>query len=145
MVSINDLKILRQVTRRAAIRRAPTTCDTMSTMRMPVAILIVLAIVACRSQPSHQAHQQTAPDPNVCVVDADCTFGVGIDESGCCLATNSSTAGAHNVTFARWVTERASSPACRDAKCAPMPPMPPPPGACWNEPKCKSGRCGDAC
>jgi hypothetical protein len=34
----------------------------------------------------------------------------------------------------------------KGSKCEPLPPpSPPPPGVCWNTPRCRQGRCGDAC
>jgi hypothetical protein len=111
------------------------------TLAMATSISAIVAIVAC-----HRPPRQAAPDPSACAVDADCTFGVGIDESGCCFATNSATSGAHSVAFERWVTERVASAACKGSKCEPLPPpSPPPPGVCWNTPRCRQGRCGDAC
>ncbi len=86
------------------------------------------------------------PDVTSCTHDADCTFGFGIDDSGCCLDENGKTAGAHTVVFDQWVAKRSASAECAKATCPPLAsPIPPPTGACFNTARCRSGKCGDAC
>ena len=86
------------------------------------------------------------PDSRACAVDADCTFGFGLDADDCCLNTNGLAAGAQSAKFAAWAQARAASTACAAVKCPPLSsPQPPPPDACWNTPRCKQGRCDHAC
>lgn len=112
---------------------------------LPVASL-VWALACARAHGPGHVDAAAAPDPRACSVDADCTFGFGIDDSGCCLAENVPAAGAHNVAYERWAQARIASAQCKRASCPPMAsPIQPPPGSCMATPACRGGRCADAC
>ncbi|HEY1960113.1 MAG TPA: hypothetical protein VGH28_31105 [Polyangiaceae bacterium] len=111
-------------------------------MKQFAAVLVAVSLVvmvACRGPASAR------PDATACTVDADCTFGFGVDSDDCCLDTNGRGAGAQSITFARWARARAESAACAHVKCAPMASPIPAPAGCASEPRCRQGRCDSAC
>jgi hypothetical protein len=81
------------------------------------------------------------PDPGACKQDTDCEVSLALDGTGCC---NQNFSTPMSKAF-RAAVDGWAKTACVGYVCPGQPSPGPKPAACFFQPRCAAGRCGNAC